>query len=173
MPERETIVAKTHMPYALGPARMAKYRSWFLDADYTVAALPSYARRGRRPIPSSPFSDLPVDSRYRFMLDEAQFFIMNFIKGPVCRGQIALDVIEDRFWVFFVDPEAGDDAIGRRTARARRRPTCACPPNGAATRSLLDPVARILEARSEATCEAKSEWLDRRYAVAAQDRSLD
>ena len=32
---------------------------------------------------------------------------MNFIKGPVCRGQVAVDVIEDRFWVFFVDPKQG------------------------------------------------------------------
>ncbi len=31
---------------------------------------------------------------------------MNFIKGPVCRGQMAVDVIEDHFWVFFLDPGA-------------------------------------------------------------------
>ena len=42
VPERETIVAKTHMPYELGAARMAKYRGWFLDPAYTVSALPSY-----------------------------------------------------------------------------------------------------------------------------------
>ena len=30
---------------------------------------------------------------------------MGFIKGPVCRGQIALSVIEDHFWVVFVDPD--------------------------------------------------------------------
>ncbi|MEO7854087.1 MAG: fatty acid cis/trans isomerase [Rubrivivax sp.] len=29
-PEREVILAKTHMPYALNPARMDKYRRWFL-----------------------------------------------------------------------------------------------------------------------------------------------
>ncbi len=39
------------------------------------------------------------------MLDEARFTIMGFIKGPVCRGQIALNVIEDQFWVVFVDPD--------------------------------------------------------------------
>ena len=53
----------------------------------------------------------PVVS-YRFLLDEAEFFIMNFIKGPVCRGQMALDVIEDRFWVYFVDPASGAAAGG-------------------------------------------------------------
>ena len=40
------------------------------------------------------------------MLCQAQYTIMGFIKGPVCRGQIALDVIEDNFWVWFVDPKA-------------------------------------------------------------------
>ena len=36
------------------------------------------------------------------MLDEAQFTIMGFIKGPVCRGQVALNVIDDHFWVVFL-----------------------------------------------------------------------
>jgi len=104
-PERETLVAKTHMPYALGPARMARWRQWFLDPDYEVEALPPYTPA----IAANPFvafQALPANSRYRFLIDEAQFTIMGFIKGPVCRGQIALDVIEDRFWVFFTDPDA-------------------------------------------------------------------
>lgn len=29
---------------------------------------------------------------------------MGFIKGPVCRGQVAVDVINDHFWVVFVNP---------------------------------------------------------------------
>jgi len=52
------------------------------------------------------FRELPVDSRYRFLLDEARNSIMSFIKGPVCRGQAALNVINDHFWVFFVDPDS-------------------------------------------------------------------
>ena len=110
VPEREVILAKTHMPYALSPARMAKYRSWFLGGDVHVGALPSYAVE----VASNPFEtfrELPIDARYRFLLDEAQFFIMNFIKGPVCRGQMAVDVIEDQFWVVFVDPKANAEAI--------------------------------------------------------------
>jgi len=31
---------------------------------------------------------------------------MGFIKGPVCRGQVALDVINDHFWVMFEQPDA-------------------------------------------------------------------
>jgi hypothetical protein len=103
-PERETILAKTHMPYGLSAARMEKFHSWFLAPSYTVAALPSYAVETSSN-PFAAFRDLPLDGRYRFLLDEAEYFVMNFIKGPVCRGQLALDVIEDRFWVFFVDPK--------------------------------------------------------------------
>jgi hypothetical protein len=39
-------------------------------------------------------------------LDEAEFTIMNFIKGPVCRGQVALNVINERFWILFVSPKS-------------------------------------------------------------------
>ena len=105
LPQRETPVAKSYMPYELSAARMAKYRGWFLAPSYAVDALPSYAPK----VASNPFiafRALPVDARYRFLLDEAQFFIMNFIKGPVCRGQIAVNVIEDHFWVAFVDPKS-------------------------------------------------------------------
>jgi hypothetical protein len=109
-PERETLVAKTHVPYALSPARMARWRALFLTSDYTVETLPSYEPA----IAANPFiafEAMPPRIRYRFMLDEAQFTIMGFIKGPVCRGQIALNVIEDRFWVFFVNPDAFDSRI--------------------------------------------------------------
>ncbi len=109
-PEPEVILAKTHMPYGLSPARMDKYRRWFLGDEVRVGALPSYAVE----VASNPFvafRELPLDARYRFLLDEAQFFIMNFIKGPVCRGQMAVDVIEDQFWVVFVDPKANSEAM--------------------------------------------------------------
>jgi hypothetical protein len=102
-PVRTTIVAKTHMPYAFGEARMKRYEELFLAPPYEVTELPGYDPK----VASNPFyafRDLPARSRYQFMLDEAQFTIMGFIKGPVCRGSIALSVIEDHFWVVFVDP---------------------------------------------------------------------
>ena len=103
--DHETIVAKTHMPYLLSPTRMNKYRGWFLNPAYPVDTLPSYAIE-QASNPFITFAAIPPDSRYRFLLDEAEFFVMNFIKGPVCRGQMALDVIESRFWVFFVNPDS-------------------------------------------------------------------
>ncbi|WP_333687939.1 fatty acid cis/trans isomerase [Methylococcus capsulatus] len=103
-PHRPALVSKTHMPYALNTARMARIKTWFLDEPYTVKALPSYEPK----VSANPFitfEQIPVRSRYRLLLDEAQFTIMNFIKGPVCRGQVALNVINDHFWIGFIHPD--------------------------------------------------------------------
>ncbi len=99
-----SIVAKNHIVYEFSGRRMQRYRELFLNPEYDVRELPSY----RPEVASNPFKafiDLPLKSRYRFLLDDARFFIEGFIKGPVCRDQIALGVIEDRFWVLFFDPE--------------------------------------------------------------------
>ncbi len=99
-----TIVAKNHIVYEFSDARLGRYKELFLEPKYEVPALPSYAPETTAN-PFKVFASIPPESRYRFLLDEARFFIEGFIKGPVCRGQIALNVIEDRFWVMFFDPE--------------------------------------------------------------------
>jgi len=99
------IVAKTHQVYALSEQRLKRYNELFLMPDYDVALLPSWAPE----VASNPFETyqaIPPRSRYQFLLDDALFFIEGFIKGPVCRGTIALNVIEDRFWMTFVDPDS-------------------------------------------------------------------
>ncbi len=99
-----SIVAKVHMPYRLNQQRLDWIKSLFIEPNYQVNTLPAYTPE----VAANPFitfHDLPVGSRYRFMLEEAQFIIQGFIKGPVCRGQVALNVIDDHFWVAFVNPE--------------------------------------------------------------------
>jgi hypothetical protein len=103
-PVEETLVIKTHIPYRLDDARMEKFRRWFIDNRAVVTALPSYDPETASN-PFATFHEIPVRSRYRFMLEEAHFTISGFIKGTVCRGQIALSVINDRFWVFFINPD--------------------------------------------------------------------
>ncbi|HEY2733276.1 MAG TPA: fatty acid cis/trans isomerase, partial [Polyangiales bacterium] len=98
-------LAKTHMPYALDEARLARFRELFDRPQYEVNALPSYDLKVSAN-PLRAFGALPIESRYRFMLDEAEFTLMGFIKGPVCRGQVALNVIQERFWITFLDPRA-------------------------------------------------------------------
>ncbi len=45
------------------------------------------------------FKDIPVKARYQFLLDDAQYHVMTFIKGPVCKGQTALNSIDEQFYV--------------------------------------------------------------------------
>jgi len=102
-----SIVDKDHTPYEWSDARMKRYRELFIEPDYVVATLPGYdSETGANPF--KVFEAIPPVSRYQFMLDDAKFFVEGFIKGPVCRGQIAVNVIEDQFWIFFVSPNSDD-----------------------------------------------------------------
>ena len=108
VPIKTTILNKTHMPYLLDTARMAKWQKWFIDSEYEVNSLPSYESE----VASNPFvafNAIPQKARYQFLLDEAQHTIMGYIKGPVCRGQIALSVINEHFWIVFIKPD--DDLV--------------------------------------------------------------
>lgn len=158
VPERESIVAKTHMPYRLDDKRMARWRALFLQPAYTVDALPGYSAQAAAN-PFKTFEALPVSARYSFMLDEAEFTIMGFIKGPVCRGQMALDVIDDRFWVFFQAPTQDyDEGMARALAREDdllRLPT------GSSNTGLLTPWLRYAELE-KGYLQAKSQALQQR-----------
>jgi Fatty acid cis/trans isomerase (CTI) len=97
-------VIKNHKIYALSDKKLKRFKQLFIEPNYQVTQLPSYEPA----IASNPFivfKDIPPVSRYRFLLDDAHFFIEGFIKGPVCRGQISLNVIEDYFWVTFINPD--------------------------------------------------------------------
>jgi hypothetical protein len=100
-----TIVEKTHMVYAANDAVLARLNTLFIEpvweqephvADYD-------AKQSANPFVS--FAQIPPRSRYQFLLDNAEYIIMTFIRGPVCKGQIALDVIQDHFWLLFMDPD--------------------------------------------------------------------
>ncbi len=156
-PTRETLVAKTHMPYSLGPARMALWRKLFLTPDYSVVKLPSYAID----VAANPFiafQALPVNARYRFMLDEAEFSIMNFIKGSVCRGQIALSAIDDRFWIFFVNPDTTGSAAG--VEFLARQSTNLSLPSGEGSNARILTVWLEYSRRQDEYLRAKSEYLE-------------
>lgn len=100
-----SVVGKDHLVYELSPERLARLGELFVETPFSVSKLPGYDSP-EAANPFKVFADIPVQSRYRFLLDDARFFIEGFIKGPVCRGQIALNVIEDRFWIVFFDPDA-------------------------------------------------------------------
>ena len=103
-PVIETIVHKSHLPFKLSEDKREKIIKSFYESKWESIPkkMPAYGRSGGNPYKT--FKDIPVKARYQFFLDNANYHIMTFIKGPVCRGQTALNVINDHFWVFFVDP---------------------------------------------------------------------
>ncbi|MBC3952842.1 fatty acid cis/trans isomerase [Pseudomonas folii] len=119
------IVHKTHITYALGPQKMARVKQLFYGNDWRVDSLPGYGP-GRRANPFETFEAIPAAARYQFMLDNAEYFVRTFIRGPVCRGQIATDVIRDQFWVTFQDP-AHDRYIVDARYRGLATPLLAMP----------------------------------------------
>ncbi|MBJ7553083.1 fatty acid cis/trans isomerase [Marinomonas spartinae] len=109
----EVKVQKNHIPFELNETVYKRWQSDFYSQDYKVTKDPGYSPEVATN-PFKAFAQLPVGGRYRFMLDHAQDTIMSFIKGPVCHGQVAVNVINDHFWVFFVNPEKG---INQETAK--------------------------------------------------------
>ncbi|MGI9523017.1 MAG: fatty acid cis/trans isomerase [Hyphomicrobiaceae bacterium] len=105
VPVVDTVLHKEHIVYEIGLKRIARYHQIFFEADWRVSRLPDYSNQaGGNPF--STFAEIPATARYQFLLDDALFFVRSFIRGPVCYGQVAVDVIEDRFWVAFLDPAA-------------------------------------------------------------------
>lgn len=105
VPVTETIVHKRHITFPLSAAKLARTKAqFFTDEPWDLDVLPGYSEE-ERANPFLTFAAIPAKARYQFMLDEAEYFTRTFIRGPVCRGQIATDVIRDHFWAFFVAPE--------------------------------------------------------------------
>ncbi len=104
VPITETIVHKTHITYPLDDAKLADFEQLFLGSDWSIGSLPDYSTESRSN-PFVTFRAIPAKARYRFLLNDAEFFVRTFIRGPVCNGQIATAVIRDQFWVMFEDPE--------------------------------------------------------------------
>jgi len=104
IPIQGTIVHKTHITYRFDNDRLKQYQELFYSADWQIDKLPGYGYK-ERSNPFITFAAIPAKLRYRFLLNDARFFVRNFIRGPVCRGQIATNVIRDQFWVMFESPD--------------------------------------------------------------------
>ncbi len=115
-----SIVEKNHIIYALDEQRLARYQQLFFGQPWTLEKPPAYGEL-ERANPFLTFAAIPARARYQFMLDNAHFFVRNFIRGPVCAGQAATDVIRDQFWVSFENP-ARELYVNDATYRAQVSP---------------------------------------------------
>lgn len=103
-PITQTIVHKSHIPFPFSNKRLEQYRDEFYDSKWKEVPkiMPAYGEQASNPFAT--FKSVPVKARYNFFLQNSAYHAMTFIKGPVCRGQTAVNVINDHFWVFFIDP---------------------------------------------------------------------
>jgi len=102
-PIQGSIVHKDHIVYPLSDAKYERIAQLFVASDWEPTQLPDYGAVASNPFVT--FDQIPARSRYQFLLDDGRFFVMTFIRGPVCRGQVAVDVIEDQFFLAFIDPD--------------------------------------------------------------------
>ncbi|WP_213880079.1 fatty acid cis/trans isomerase [Pseudomonas sp. dw_358] len=125
IPVQGVIVHKTHITYPASPQKLARIKQLFYSGNWHTDSLPGYGP-GHRANPFETFEAIPAAARYQFMLDNAEYFVRTFIRGPVCRGQIATDVIRDHFWALFQDP-SHDRYITDPVYRAKATPLLAMP----------------------------------------------
>ncbi|GGD42043.1 9-hexadecenoic acid cis-trans isomerase [Malaciobacter pacificus] len=102
---KSTIVHKTHMVYEMNDEKLKRYNELFIKPKWIEKPyMPPYDSRISTNALKT-FKQIPSISRYQFLLDDIHYVIMTYIRGPVCKGQIALNVINDHFWVMFMDPK--------------------------------------------------------------------
>ncbi|WP_413291144.1 fatty acid cis/trans isomerase [Bdellovibrio sp. HCB337] len=104
-PLQQTIVEKTHLPYLMNDAKLQWMQSNFFSEPWSVSQLPSYEPMSAAN-PFVTFDAIPAKARYQFLLEDSQYHVATFIKGPVCNGTMAVNSIDDQFYVFFMDPNS-------------------------------------------------------------------
>ena len=101
-----TIVHKTHMVVEFDEEEFTRINNLFIDTKWLKEPhVMSYDNEEENANPFLIYAQIPPDSRYRFMLDHNEYFVRTFIRGPICKGNIALSVIRDHFWIIFQNPE--------------------------------------------------------------------
>jgi len=110
----ETIVHKTHMVVEFTDETLARYQELFiatpwLEPPYVV---PLDDESGANPF--LVYAQIPPRVRYEFLLDHSKYIIQTFMQGPVCKGQIALNVVNDHFWILFLDPDSDQSVLRPR-----------------------------------------------------------
>jgi len=112
-----TIVRKTHITYDFGRAKYRRIRKLFFGSDWQVTKLPGYTYEFTAN-PFETFREIPARIRYQYLLDDVEYFIRTFIRGPVCRGEVATDVIRDQFWVVFQTPQSDQYVMDAKYRRS-------------------------------------------------------
>ncbi len=99
------IVSKNHIPYELSAKKLSWLNDNFIRSNWQPTAFPSY-EDVKAANPFVTYKEMPIINRYKFLLEDSQYHVMTFIKGPVCVGPVAVNSIQDQFYVFFMEPQS-------------------------------------------------------------------
>ena len=100
-----TIVYKTHMVFGMGENHYQRVHELFIAPEWSHPPHQVGYDAKLSANAFEVFEQIPVRTRYQWLLDNVHYTIMTFIRGPVCKGQVALNVIDDHFWIMFMDPD--------------------------------------------------------------------
>jgi len=100
-----TIVHKTHIVFEMDDRQYNNINKLFIQSEWVGQPHVMDYDEVRSANPFLTFAQIPAASRYQFLLNNSEYITRTFIRGPVCKGQIALNVIHDHFWIMFVDPK--------------------------------------------------------------------
>ena len=100
-----TIVHKTHIVFEMDDRQYNTINKLFIQSQWIGEPHMMDYDEVRSANPFLTFAQIPAVSRYQFLLNNSEYITRTFIRGPVCKGQIALNVIHDHFWIMFADPE--------------------------------------------------------------------
>lgn len=89
VPVTDVLVHKTHITYAMSPDKLKHVKTLFLSDNWSTDKVPDYGAFSRAN-PFATFAAIPAQARYQFMLDDSEYFVRTFIRGPVCRGRSPL-----------------------------------------------------------------------------------
>lgn len=104
-----TIVAKTHMPFELTSQIVSNWQGLFFSTSWQTQEKIDHDKIYSDSAAENPFEvffDIPVEARFRFLLENSQFMVSTFIKGPVCNGSKAVNSIQEQFFVMFISPKS-------------------------------------------------------------------
>ena len=155
-----TIVHKTHMVVEFDEARLARFRELFIEPEWLETPHLVALDDDTGANPFLVYAQIPPISRYRFLLDDSEYFIRTFIRGPVCKGQVALNVIHDHFWVLFHDPDR-EQTVQHPEFLVEQAPQLALPNEQGSNESLIRTFSDAYRTRYKAFYRAKAELYER------------
>ncbi len=97
------IVQKNHFVWRLSRSDIDHLQKLFLAREWDKdAKLDAPWGIGN---PFLVYQAIPMEARYRFLLENSELIVSGITYGPVCLGQTATFAVKDQFWVYFVDPK--------------------------------------------------------------------